>query len=363
MHMRHLLVVVAVVAGLSACALSVEVPRMEVVELSERAIVVRLADAPSPNQTLAVATSSGIIVVDSQPTPTLAQECRRLIVEHFGRDDFTHLILTHDDLDHICGTAAFPDVAIVAQQACYTVIRDILRNVPAAAANLIPWYANTIAAHKAELAALDATSGAADALRAEIAGYEVMLADLRAGVWAPRLPTQTFTEMWTLDAGDTTVTCWFLGPGHSQSDILVHFEAEGILAVGDAISKHYLCVGVDPELARSIDVEHWCRALDQVLEKDFDQVVWGHRGFLSRDDVANRAGYISALWESILDLKADGVSLADAHSSLAVAGLFPNFPLLLSEMAVLLGATEEAVAVEAERQHAANIDLFWSVAP
>jgi hypothetical protein len=32
-------------------------------------------------------------------------------------------------------------------------------------------------------------------------------------------------------------------------------------------------------------------------------------------------------------------------------------------MAALLGVTEEEVAVEAERQQAENVDLFWSVAP
>jgi hypothetical protein len=60
--MRCITVAIALAAGLSLCGSCAEVPPMEAVELSERAIVVRLADAPSPNQTLAVATSSGIIV-------------------------------------------------------------------------------------------------------------------------------------------------------------------------------------------------------------------------------------------------------------------------------------------------------------
>ena len=342
--------------------LAADVPPMEVIELSDRAIVVRQADSTTANQTLAVATSSGIILVDSQPTPTLAKECRRLVAEHFGRSDFSYLIITHDDVDHIGGTGAFPDVTIVAQQACATITRGILGSVRQVTANLRVWDENRIASLQAELAGIDAASERASDIRAEIIGCEIEVADFRAGLWVPRVPDVTFAETWTLDAGDTTVTCWFLGLGHSESDIFVHFETEGILAVGDAMSKQYLCLGVDPELTRSIDVGHWCQMLDLVLEKSFDTVVWGHRGFLTHDDVANRASYIRALWEGVVTLKAGGGTLADAHTSLVLANLFPNLAPTIAEMALLLGLPEATVAAGAEAQHAATIDMFWAVA-
>jgi len=344
-------------------AVAAAVPPMEVVELSERAIVVRLADAPTANQTLAVATSSGIIVVESQPCPTLAEECRRLISEHFGRSDFTYLILTHDDVDHIGGSSAFPGVTVVAQENCGRIVRDIVRDLRGARAGLLAWNESAIRRLETELAGIDPSSGRAAEIRAQIAKYEVEVADYRSGAWAPRVPTLTFAETWTLDAGDTTVTCWFLGPGHSESDTFVHFETEGILAVGDAMSNRYLSLAVDPELAGHIDIGHRCRALDLVLEKGFDTVVWGHRGFLTHDEVANRAGYIRALWESVLDLKASGASLASAHSTLAVANVFPNLAATVTDMAALLGLPEAAVVAEAETQNAANVDLFWSAAP
>lgn len=360
MHILHLAALFAVLVSLPAAA--TDVPPMEVIELGDRAIVVRVADSPTANQTLAVATSSGIILVDSQPTPTLAQECRRLIVEHFGRSDFSYLILTHDDIDHIGGTTAFPDVRIVAQQACAQITRNILRDLGGTTAGLIAWDENRIARLQVELAGVDAGSQRAREIRAEIATCEVCIADYRSGVWVPRVPSVTFAETWTLDAGDTVVTCWFLGLGHSESDILIHFETEGILCVGDAISKQYLCPGVDPELTRSVDVEHWCWALDSALKKEFDTVVWGHRGFLTRDDISNRASYIRALWDGVLSLKASGSSLASAHTSLVLANLFPNLAPTVAEMAMVLGLPEAAVATAAEAQHAANVDLFWRVA-
>jgi len=72
-------------------------------------------DCLSVNVT-AIASDSGIVVIDTNRSYGVMQRLRRVIEEEFGRKDFIYVVNTHGDPDHSSGNQVFPSVPLVAHQ-------------------------------------------------------------------------------------------------------------------------------------------------------------------------------------------------------------------------------------------------------
>lgn len=333
---------------------------LEVEALSETAIVLRAAQAPSPNQTLAVLTEGGIVVVDPQPSPTLARLVRDRIVEHFGRDDFLYLIITHEDLDHIGGAQAYEDIEIVGHTRCYVTIRAIQRSLASQTEQHIAWYQERLDAYSqavssGELSAQQQVWG--DTL---IALTEAFLADLRSGEWRPPLPSVRVGERLELLAGTETIRIWYWGVGHSTSDLIIHFPEHGILATGDVFFPGaFPGPGVDPDSPLPFEPRRWIEILDLLAPLAFDHVAIGHRTIASREDFDECLAYTNGVWRTLGSLKDQGLTLAEARERVLLQDHFPSLELSISANAPWLLMPPDDVCAYLEEQHKTLLGIFW----
>jgi len=68
------------------------------------------------NNVVAVASSEGLIIIDTGYYPQSAKSLRKIISHEFGRNDFAWVINTHWHWDHINGNQAFSDIPIMGHE-------------------------------------------------------------------------------------------------------------------------------------------------------------------------------------------------------------------------------------------------------
>lgn len=248
-----------------------------VVRLSSRVIVL---DCLSVNVT-AIASDSGIVVIDTNRSFGVMQRLRRVIEEEFGRKDFIYVVNTHGDPDHSSGNQVFPSVPLVAHQGYAAYI------LHAKASTLLQRWTRESrledARNRYEM--LDPGSQEAGELRARISSLEWMRADPYEGQ-AARMPAVTFRDSLELDLGDLTLELRFCGEAHTNHDIIVYVPEERLLLTGDLIcSPQSPCFSINA----MADVPRLVRELEGLLRREagLEFVVPGHRKVLTRADLSS----------------------------------------------------------------------------
>jgi cyclase len=123
------------------------------------------------------------------------------------------------------------------------------------------------------------------------------------------LPNITFDDHLRLYFGDQPLDLYWLGPGHTDGDIVIHLPEERLILTGD------LFAGWEPSI-RLIDyngggsLRDWSATLERVLELDFDAVIPGHSGVTDR-----------AMLQGYLD---ETLRMQDLISELSRAGRAPE---------------------------------------
>jgi cyclase len=169
--------------------------------------------------------SSGFVVVDSQfPTsaPHVIEELKKL-----GEKPFKYLLNTHHHGDHTAGNIAFKGLAehVVAHQ-------------------------NSLVNQK---------------LAAEKAKNEA----------SQLFPDTTFGKGWKAPVGKEKISAYYYGSGHTNGDVVYHFENANIAHVGDLVfNRRYPYI----DKANGAHIGNWIKALDQI-QNQFDKdtlFIWGH---------------------------------------------------------------------------------------
>lgn len=169
--------------------------------------------------------SSGFVVVDSQfpaSAPHVIEELKKL-----GEKPFKYLLNTHHHGDHTAGNIAFKGLAehVVAHQ-------------------------NSLVNQK---------------LAAEKAKNEA----------SQLFPDTTFGKSWKAPVGKEKVSGYFYGSGHTNGDVVYHFENANIVHVGDLVfNRRYPYI----DKPNGAHIGNWIKVLDQI-QNQFDNdtlFIWGH---------------------------------------------------------------------------------------
>ena len=127
------------------------------------------------------------------------------------------------------------------------------------------------------------------------------------------LPSETFDDRMQISIGDKNLTLLHPGRGHTDGDLVVLFEEEGVVHVGDLFfNGHY--PNIDLEAGGT--VQQWPATIDRVFDElHFDSVIPGHGPVTDPDGLRQFQRFLQQLADIGRDAKASGASLEETVSS------------------------------------------------
>lgn len=168
---------------------------------------------------------SGFVVVDAQfpnTAPHVIEELKKL-----GEKPFKYLLNTHHHGDHTAGNIAFKGLA------------------------------QHVVAHQNSL------------INQKITAEKAKNEDKQL------YPDVTFGKGWKAPVGKEKISAYYYGSGHTNGDVVYHFENANIIHVGDLVfNRRYPFI----DQANGAHIGNWIKALDQIYQQ-FDKdtlVITGH---------------------------------------------------------------------------------------
>jgi glyoxylase-like metal-dependent hydrolase (beta-lactamase superfamily II) len=313
---------------------------IQIKKISPRVII--LSETFMENNVVAIASTKGLVVVDTTGIPGTMKKMRHLIEKEFGQKDFAYVINTHYHWDHTFGNQVFADSVIVGHENCIAGMQRDRDNLPRRIESLN----RNVGRQKQRLEGLDDSSDEFKNISADIALFERAITDYSGG-FEFDLPDITFRDRLTLDLGDITLKMYFFGKAHSGSDILIHIPEEGLLLTGDLfLDGNWLPLFAGQP---NLDISRWIEVLKAVLEgqDEVKQVIPGHQHLWSRERLAMWRDYIVNLWEGVNAAKAEGLDFKEVQKRYPLEDKY----YYLKE----LGHTN----MELLRFQARNVEAFW----
>lgn len=321
-----------VASGVLALALSAapiaagperEIP-IEVRRLSDRVVV--LTDPTlGGNNVVALASTRGLVVVDTSGAPAIAARMRAEIEGAFGRRDFAVVVNTHEDFDHVSGNQVFTDATLVGHERCRAALEGFKARSEAVIEDRVAWQRQHLAGTVQRLETMAPGSDEAIEARRSIARSEALIELMAEGVdFTP--PVLTFSDRMSLDLGDLTVNLVFFGSAHSRSDTLVHVPEEGLLMTGDLFSE--AVPGFNVGEAQNLDVPRSLHLLDAVLAPDarVRRVILGHRDIWPREALEARVDCARAVWDGVREARSEGLGSEATLRRLPLESTCPGVP-------------------------------------
>lgn len=230
-----------------------------------------------------VAGEAGVLVVDTHASLARGREVVAQ-VRRLCAGPVRAVVLTHAHFDHVLGTAAFREGE-----------PDLLVHAHEVAAAELPGH---LADLRVGLAA-EPLAGPAAPLREEIQATPAVA------------PDRVFSSVAALDLGQRFVELAHLGRGHTGGDCVVRVPDADVVIAGDLVEE-----SGPPGYGPDSHPLEWPRTLDLVLGLlgEHTVVVPGHGACVDRRFVASQCADVMAVADTIRELAATGVPVADALS-------------------------------------------------
>lgn len=279
---------------------SVEGLPLHVKKVTPGVVSVWTGDQYTATVVTGIATSKGIVVIDSTMMPKLDKAYREVIARELGRNDFKYLINTHDHIDHTLGNSVYADCEIVAHE----YVGYYMKMHFAGAAGQVKWYENDIKEKKQLLASGNLSSKEEILIKEQLIVNSLCLEYFKNPP-QPTLPTITFKDKMTLDCGDTKIELYYAGGTHTQTDTFIFVPEKGFLFTGDMMIDKWLTDSATGCLVRfSVDtgslanypvlLKNWKTLIDRKDRiKHYIPAHWN--GELSAEGFQSRYNYVNGL--------------------------------------------------------------------
>ncbi|WP_199141852.1 MBL fold metallo-hydrolase [Pedobacter sp. ASV12] len=220
--------------------------------------------------------TSGFVVVDAQfPTtaPHVIEELKKL-----GDKPFKYLLNTHHHGDHTAGNISFKGLA------------------------------EHVVAHQNS------------AVNQKLAAEKANSLDKQL------LPDTTFGKGWKAPVGKEKISAYYYGSGHTNGDVVYHFENANIAHVGDLVfNRRYPYIDQD----NGAHIGNWIKALDQITNQfDNDTLfIWGHS--LDPEKVTGNKADIKAFQnylQSLLTFVSGEIKAGKSREDILKATSIPGAP-------------------------------------
>lgn len=174
-------------------------------------------------------------------------------------------------------------------------------------------------------------------------------AEYFSGPAAALLPNETFEGEQRISLGGKNMTLLWPGRGHTDGDLVVLFEEEGIIHTGDLyFNGHY--PNIDLEAGGSVAA--WNETIDRIFELPFEGVIPGHGPFTDAAGLRQFQAFVG-------QLEALGREAADAGVPLAefvkTAALTEDAGYTEIKIIVSLGLTREFVLSRAWQEASGDV--------
>jgi cyclase len=218
--------------------------------------------------------SNGFAVVDAQfPTtaPHVIEELKKI-----GDKTFKYLLNTHHHGDHTAGNIAFKGLV------------------------------EKVVAHQNSLVNQTNAATKANSLDKQL------------------FPDTTFGKSWKAKLGDEKISSYYYGSGHTNGDVVYHFENANIVHLGDLVfNRRYPYIDKD----NGAHIGNWIVALDKIANQ-FDKdtlFICGHSGdgyevTVGKEDVKAFQNYLESLLKAVGNEIKAGKSKEDILKITAIEG-------------------------------------------
>lgn len=297
---------------------------------------------------IAVKTSEGIVLIDTQNTPANAKLIKNAVIDYFGDSTFTYIINTHGHSAHSGGNCIFDQNRIVAQ----TNSADEIKNYDDLFLGQTVDYLRKKIYHNSNvLDTISSENNLSDSINEVIDMYKFYEADL-INNYRVRYPDLTFDEELTLTPGNKTIELRYMGKGHGNADILVYIKEDKILCTGNLFHLGSYQVEEMPSFYfhRTNDIDHWIKTLTRFLET-YDEVDYvisthGEKPF-KRENIVFINEYCKAVRDAVKQAKNEGIPKEKIQDIEYFDELFDKYSNIVR--------TNSTV----KEMHARNISIIW----
>ena len=129
------------------------------------------------------------------------------------------------------------------------------------------------------------------------------------------VPEITFSDRFTIELGGKVVEAHYVGRGHSDNSVVLHFPAERALFAVDFIPVNTLPYR---DLTDAYFPD-WIDAIKFVEALDFDILVPAHGAIGTKQDATEHRQYLEALYDAVLAAARAGQSLDEMKSSITLS--------------------------------------------
>ncbi len=270
------------------------------------------------DQVICIASSKGLIMIDTGIAPSRTAEYRKIIEREFGRNDFIYVINTHFHFDHTSGNQVFKDAVIIGHEST----PDRMRQFEAGRQNFVEMRKTRLIQLENQLQSVDPESEQAQRFRDLIANGRIMIDDLENNfVLTP--PNLTFNDRMTLHLGDLTLKLIYFGEGrHTGDDIIILCPEEKLLFTGDLFYKGSFQIAFSSQF----DAPRWIEMLNEVLENE-DEVEFvfdTHNGRMPGEFLTLWRDYLVDVWQNLNAAKDEGLDFAAIQDRFSFDKKFSN---------------------------------------